>query len=66
MKTKKQIEAQIKKLVKISSSGSIKDIKCAVAYEAYHALRWVIEDTDWSPWSNIEGFDWQNWEQKKP
>ena len=47
MKTKAQIAYQIRQLTKIAENNT--GHAAVVAYEAYHALRWVVEDVDWTP-----------------
>ena len=48
MKTVKQIKRQISELKRLSERTPDQEQKTA-AYEAYHALRWVIENVDWTP-----------------
>lgn len=48
MKSESSIRKQINRLRKVVDrcpNGAIKH----EAYEAYHALRWVIEKVDWNP-----------------
>ena len=49
MKAKSTIQKQIKRLEKIADSEDVPENIRQESYEAYHALRWVIEDTSWTP-----------------
>ncbi len=48
MKAKSTIKKQIARLTKVCDHTKDKKIG-GEAYEAYHALRWVVEDTSWTP-----------------
>lgn len=52
MKTKAQIQAEIRKLTKIAQKPGPQSDVSKTAYEAWHALRWVIETVDWTPAGN--------------
>lgn len=49
MKNISTIRRQIARLRRLSEDESIRTDARDMAYEAYHALRWVIEDTSWTP-----------------
>lgn len=54
MKAISTIRKQIARLSKISKDeNNHPDVK-RVAYETYHALRWVIEDVSWTPATLLE------------
>lgn len=54
MKSERNIRRHIKNLRRIvESEGTPDEIKC-MAYESYHALRWVIENVVWNPTQNIQ------------
>ena len=48
MKAESTIRKQIARIVRVCNASEDKDLR-AEAYEAYHALRWVVEGTSWSP-----------------
>lgn len=57
MKTKAQIEAQIKKLRKLAQAPGPQTDVSKTAYEAWHTLRWVLESgLDWTPTSNCKAW----------
>lgn len=49
MKAESTIRREIQRLKAISENEAAGDRKRGEAYEAYHALRWVIGDLDTSP-----------------
>lgn len=49
MKAKSTIQKQIRALKAISDDPKQTTVIRDQAYEAYHALRWVIEKTTWTP-----------------
>ncbi len=49
MKAKSTIQKQIKRLQLIAEDTTQPLNRRGRCYEAYHALRWVIENVDWSP-----------------
>jgi hypothetical protein len=49
MKAKSTIQAQIRRLRRIAENDDVDEYLRHRCYEAYHALRWVIEDTTWTP-----------------
>ncbi len=55
MKAKSTIKKQIARLKSISESADYCQAMKYEAYEAYHALRWVVEDTSWTPAGIFEG-----------
>ena len=50
MKAKSTIKKQIRRLQQIveDTTGAPEDLR-KWCYDAYHALRWVVENTDWTP-----------------
>lgn len=53
MKAHSTIKKQIRRLEKVSKSGAPMYLRNE-SYAAYHALRWVIEDVNWTPASLAE------------
>ena len=49
MKSERTIRKQITKLKRLSSDSRLSDQRRYEAYEAWHALRWVLEKVDWDP-----------------
>ena len=49
MKAKSTIQKQIRRLERITKDAAVSVGLNNQCFEAYHALRWVIEDTDWTP-----------------
>ncbi len=50
MKAKSTIEKQIRRLRRIvEDTPRVSEDLQKRCYDAYHALRWVIEDTTWTP-----------------
>lgn len=49
MKAQATIRNEIRRLRKMSEDARLPPQTRTEAYEAYHALRWVIEDVDWRP-----------------
>ncbi len=55
MKAKSTIEKQIRRLQRIvaDTQGAPEDLRNR-CYDAYHALRWVVENTNWTPAGGAE------------
>ena len=49
MKAESTIRREIARLRKMSKDAQLPRSTQHEAYEAYHALRWVIENTSWTP-----------------
>lgn len=49
MKAKSTIQKQIRTLRRIAEDEAETEKRRDQAYMAYHALRWVIKDVDWTP-----------------
>ncbi len=54
MKAKSTIRKQIARLEKLVDNDTLPQYLRHEAYEAYHTLRWVIEDVDWTPATLME------------
>ena len=54
MKAESTIKKQIRRLERIADREDAPERLRLGAYEAYHALRWVVEDTDWTPAGLVE------------
>lgn len=53
MKAKSTIQKEIRRLRQMAENQLLTDASTDLAYETYHALRWVIEDVNWTPHGNI-------------
>lgn len=49
MKAEPTIRSQIRRLKRLSESDTTPADLIHRCYDSYHALRWVIEKTDWTP-----------------
>lgn len=49
MKAKSTIRKQIRRLARLAESDTVPEPIRGEAYEAYHALRWVLEPVSWTP-----------------
>ena len=54
MKSESSIRKQIARLKNAAQNNT--GAPALAAYEAWHALRWVIENVDWTPVKNINGY----------
>ena len=54
MKTKSTIRKQIVRLKNLADTDNVPEVIRQESYEAYHALRWVIEDVSWTPATLME------------
>ena len=49
MKAESTIRREINRLRSMAENDQYTDASRQIAYEAYHALRWVIEEVSWTP-----------------
>ncbi len=54
MKARRTIEGQIARLRRLAFSDNIPRGLAERCYEAWHALRWVVEDVNWTPAGEAE------------
>ena len=54
MKAESTIQAQIRRLKRLSEDTAVYDTLRRRCYDAYHALIWVMEKTDWTPAGEAE------------
>ncbi len=51
MKAESTIRRMIRQMQKVCDNPVTDEKTRGEVYEAYHALRWAIEDTEWTPMS---------------
>jgi uncharacterized protein (UPF0147 family) len=60
MKAESTIRKQIARLRHVAEDRQLTDAIRSSAYDDMHALRWVLEDTNWSPAGLIETLAFYN------
>jgi uncharacterized protein (DUF3820 family) len=53
MKAKSTTKREIRRLQTMAENDRYDNAGRTIAYEAYHILRWVIEDVSWTPHGEI-------------